>query len=100
MIGAPLAFRIKKAGRGVSLALSVAFAVFYYILLATGESLGSRGRIDPAIGVWFPNLTLGIIAIGLVLAEGREAVLPTRVHSLISKAISFQRSAFNKRKSC
>jgi len=100
MIGAPLAIRIKKAGRGVSLALSVAFAVFYYILLATGESLGSRGRIDPAIGVWFPNLTLGIIAIGLVLAEGREAVLPTRVHSLISKAISFQRSAFNKRKSC
>ena len=100
MIGAPLAFRIKKAGRGVSLALSVAFAVFYYILLATGESLGSRGRIEPAVGVWFPNLTMGIIAIGLVLAEGREAVLPTRLHSLIRAAVSFQRSAFSKRRSC
>lgn len=99
MIGAPLAFRIKKAGRGVSLALSVAFAVFYYILLATGESLGSRGQIAPAVGVWFPNLTLGIIAIGLVLAESREAVLPTGFHSLIEAAISLQRSAFSRKKS-
>ncbi|TAL40792.1 MAG: LPS export ABC transporter permease LptF, partial [Methylovulum sp.] len=78
-IGAPLAIRIKKASRGVSLALSVAVAVFYYILLATGESLGSRGQIEPALGVWFPNLTLGIIAISLVLAEGREAFLPARL---------------------
>jgi lipopolysaccharide export system permease protein len=98
MIGAPLAMRIKKAGRGVSLALSVAFAVFYYILLATGESLGSRGRIDPALGVWFPNLTLGIIAIGLVLTEDREAFLPARLQSLIWRAISFQRSAFSKKR--
>src|SRR5574337_519002 len=98
MIGAPLAIRIKKTSRGVSLALSVAFAVFYYILLATGESLGARGRIEPAIGIWFPNLTLGVIAISLVFAEGREAVLPARLQSLISKAISFQRSAFSKKR--
>jgi lipopolysaccharide export system permease protein len=99
MIGAPLAMRIKKASRGVSLALSVAFAVFYYILLATGESLGSRGRIEPAIGVWFPNLTLGIIAISLILTEGREAFLPAKLRPLIRTAISFQRSVFSKERS-
>lgn len=47
MIGAPLAIRIKKASRGVSLALSVAFAVFYYILLATGESLEPVDESSP-----------------------------------------------------
>ena len=99
-IGAPLAIRIKKANRGVSLALSVAIAVFYYILLATGESLGSRGQIEPALGVWFPNLTLGIIAISLVLAEGREAFLPARLRTAVrtlmvflSRAISQQKTA-------
>ena len=99
-IGAPLALRIKKASRGVSLALSVAVAVFYYILLATGESLGASGRIDPALGVWFPNLTLGIIAISLVLAEGRETFLPVRLRTAIrtlmvflSRAISQQKTA-------
>lgn len=100
MIGAPLAIRIKKASRGVSLALSVAFAVFYYVLLATGESLGSRGRIEPAIGVWLPNLTLGIIAISLVFTEGREAFLPARLQSVIKAAVSFQWLAFSKKKSC
>lgn len=98
-IGAPLAIRIRKATRGVSLALSVAVAVFYYILLATGESLGSRGRIEPALGVWFPNLTLGIIAISLVLAEGREVFLPVRLRTLIHTAVSFQRSALSSKKS-
>ncbi|MDD5560254.1 LPS export ABC transporter permease LptF [Candidatus Methylomirabilis sp.] len=92
-IGAPLAIRIKKASRGVSLALSVAVAVFYYILLATGESLGSRGHIAPALGVWFPNLALAIIAISLVLAEGRETFLPARLRTLTRTAFSDQRSA-------
>ncbi len=81
VIGTPLGMRIKKASRGVSLALSVAFAVFYYILLAGGESLGSRGWIDPALGIWFPNLLLGIVAISLVLAEGRETFLPFTLRS-------------------
>ena len=49
------------------------------MLLAAGESLGSRGRIDPALGVWSPNLILGIIAIGVVVAEGREAFLPPKL---------------------
>lgn len=98
-IGAPLALRIKKASRGVSLALSVAVAVFYYILLATGESLGSRGYIEPALGVWFPNLILGIIAISLVLAEGREAFLPASLRTLIRTAFSLQQSAFSNERS-
>lgn len=99
-IGAPLAMRLRKTTRGVSLALSAAFAVFYYILLATGESLGSRGRIEPALGVWFPNLAFGIIAISLVFAEGREAFLPTNLRTLIRTAFSFQRSAVSKKRSC
>lgn len=97
VMGAPLGMRMKKASRGISLALSVAFAVFYYVLLASGESLGAKGRIEPAIGIWFPNLTLGIMAMTLVLAEGRETVLPARFRS-IKAAFSHQRSAFSKRR--
>jgi len=89
LIGAPLGMRIKKASRGISLALSVAFAVFYYVLLAAGESLGSRGRIEPALGIWSPNFILGIIGIGLVLAEGREALLPARLRSAVSDLPAF-----------
>jgi lipopolysaccharide export system permease protein len=76
ILGTPLGLRIKRASRGISLALSVGLAVLYYILLAAGESLGLRGRIDPALGIWSPNILLALIAIALVLAEGREG-LPT-----------------------
>jgi lipopolysaccharide export system permease protein len=79
VIGTPLGLRIRNANRGISLALSVVFAVLYYILLVIGESLAVRGRIDAAPGVWFPNLLLGGIALGLVMTEGREAVLPARL---------------------
>ena len=81
LVGVPLGMRIKRASRGISLAVSAAFAVFYYVLLAAGESLGSRGWIDPAIGIWSPNILLGLIAIGLVLAEGREALVPAKLRS-------------------
>jgi lipopolysaccharide export system permease protein len=82
LIGVPLGMRIKKASRGISLALSAVFAVFYYVLLAAGESLGSRGRIDPALGIWSPNVILGIIAIGVVVTEGREALVPPKLRSV------------------
>ncbi len=82
LIGSSVGFRLKKASRGLSVALSVAFAVFYYILFAAGESLGARGRIDPAFGVWYPNLLLALIAIGLVLREGREGLLTARPRSV------------------
>jgi len=84
ILGPPLGMRIKRASRGTSLALSVGLTVFYYVLLAAGESLGSRGRIDPALGLWSPNILLGLIAIGLVLAEGRERLLPARLRSAAS----------------
>jgi len=81
LIGPPLAMRMKKVTRGVSLAVSVALAVAYYILLVAGENLGSRGRIDPALGIWAPNLLLGLVAVGLVLGEGREGLVSPRWRS-------------------
>ncbi|MGH7428896.1 MAG: LptF/LptG family permease, partial [Candidatus Methylomirabilaceae bacterium] len=81
VLASPLGIRLKKSSRGVSLALSVACGVFYYILLAAGENLGARGRIDPALGVWYPNLLLALVAIGLILAEGRGGLLPAPLRS-------------------
>jgi lipopolysaccharide export system permease protein len=94
ILGTPLGLRIKRASRGISLALSMGLAVFYYVLLAAGESLGSRGRIDPALGIWSPNILLALIAVPLVLAEGREALLPAKLRRRVQRsAISPQPSA-------
>ncbi|MBS1116073.1 MAG: putative Permease YjgP/YjgQ family protein [candidate division NC10 bacterium] len=76
VIGVPLASRIRRGGRGVSLAISVGCALGYYVLIVAGEGLGDRGRIPAALAMWLPNL---LIAVGgsllLLRAELHPATL-------------------------
>jgi len=69
LIGTPLGIRLKKGGRGASLALSLSVALLYYILIVAGEDLGNRGKVPPALAMWTPNLLLGTLGTYLVLAE-------------------------------
>jgi lipopolysaccharide export system permease protein len=76
VLGVPLASRIRRGGRGVSLALSVGFALGYYVLIVAGEGLGDRGRIPEALGMWLPNLLIAVGGSALLLrAELHPATL-------------------------
>ncbi|MBI3990336.1 MAG: LPS export ABC transporter permease LptF [candidate division NC10 bacterium] len=77
LIGVPLGIRLKKGGRGGSLALSLGFALFYYILIVAGEDLGDRGKIPPAVAMWTPNLFLGLLGVCLVLVEEQALMFKT-----------------------
>jgi lipopolysaccharide export system permease protein len=76
LVGVPLGSRIRKGGRGLSLAISVGCAMGYYMLIVGGEGLGSRGLVPEALAMWLPNL---LIAIGgsllLLWAEVHPATL-------------------------
>jgi lipopolysaccharide export system permease protein len=67
--GVPLASRIKRGGRGLSLAISVGFALGYYVLIVAGEGLGARGTVPEVLAMWLPNL---LTAVGgcLLLLQG------------------------------
>jgi lipopolysaccharide export LptBFGC system permease protein LptF len=60
LLGVPLASRIRRGGRGLSLAISVGFALGYYMLIVAGESLGDRGRFPEALAMWLPNLLIAL----------------------------------------
>jgi LPS export ABC transporter permease LptG len=70
LVGIPLAQSLRRAGRGGGFALSLAILVGYYVLLSTGETWASDGRLPPALAMWLPNLIL--IAIGIAVALGRR----------------------------
>jgi lipopolysaccharide export system permease protein len=72
VIGVPLASRIRRGGRGVSLAISVGCALGYYVLIVAGEGLGDRGRIPAALAMWLPNL--------LIAAGGSVLFLRAELH--------------------
>jgi lipopolysaccharide export LptBFGC system permease protein LptF len=76
VVGIPLASRIKRGGRGLSLAISVGFALGYYILIVAGEGLGARGTVPEALAMWLPNFLIAASGILLLLqAEAYPATL-------------------------
>lgn len=59
-VAVPLASVVKRGGRGTSLALSVAFALSYYMLIVGGEGLGDRGKLPEVVAMWLPNCLVAL----------------------------------------
>jgi lipopolysaccharide export system permease protein len=59
-VAVPLGSVIKRGGRGTSLALSVGFALGYYMLIVGGGGLGDRGKLPEVVAMWLPNLLVAL----------------------------------------
>ena len=62
----------------------------YYILLSVGQALAEQERIPAALGLWLPNLVLGVIGLLVFRRAARELpVLPSlpmaRVRTLLAR---------------
>ncbi|MBI4537557.1 MAG: LPS export ABC transporter permease LptF [candidate division NC10 bacterium] len=71
LVAVPLGSRLKKGGRGISLVISVAFALGYYMLIVGGEGLGDRGRLPAALAMWLPNVLVGLAGTALFARAAR-----------------------------
>ena len=67
LLGAPLGVRVRRGGIGVGGGLSFLFFLLYYLASMGGETLGDRGLIPPAVGMWAVNVILGLTGVYLVL---------------------------------
>jgi lipopolysaccharide export system permease protein len=81
LVGVPLGSRIRRGGRGLSLAISVAFALGYYILIVAGEALGDRGLMPEAVAMWLPNI---LIALGGGLLLVRAEIQPANFRQALA----------------
>ena len=66
-MGAPLGAWARRGGIGVGGGLSFLFFLLYYVATLEGETLGDRGFLPPAVGMWSINVLLGLTGIALVL---------------------------------
>lgn len=76
LLGAPLAIRVRRSGRGISLALTLMLAMTYYILMISGQGMGKRGLMPPFLASWLPNLVLGSIGLLLFIGCNSDSWLP------------------------
>ncbi|MCH8494261.1 MAG: LptF/LptG family permease [Balneolales bacterium] len=65
LIGAPLGMLTRKGNLGVNTVISAILFTYYWITIIQGEKLADRLIVSPFMGMWFGNITLGIL--GLIL---------------------------------
>ncbi len=66
LIGIPLGITTKRSERSVGFGISLGIIIIYYILAVGFESLSLKGKIQPAIGLWIPDVLLFILGIILI----------------------------------
>jgi lipopolysaccharide export system permease protein len=67
LIGIALALRFPRGGIGLVIGGSLAIFALFYVGLTGGEGLADKGRIDPALAMWLPNLIVLVLGLlGLV----------------------------------
>jgi lipopolysaccharide export system permease protein len=74
LVGAPLGALTRARGAAVSIAVSLVFFFAFWMFLIGGEELADRGFVPPAVAMWAPNVTFGII--GLLLTRAAILDLP------------------------
>ena len=78
LIGVPLGIIVRKSGKMIGAGFGLGLIIVYYILLRVGETSGMKGIIPPFIGVWMPNILMGMAGIILSIMAVRER-LPQRL---------------------
>lgn len=67
LIGMPLGLSVRRGGLGLAGGLALAIFLFYWVTLVQGEKLADRGYLAPWIGMWLPNLVMGLLGLALVV---------------------------------
>lgn len=66
LIGAPLGMLTKRGNLGFNVVISTLLFTYYWISVTQGEKLADRLIISPFWGMWFGNITLGLVGLFLL----------------------------------
>jgi hypothetical protein len=72
LLAPPLALRFPRGGVGMVISLSLGIFFLYWMGLIGGERLADRGRIDPLLAMWAPNIILLIPALLLISGMAKQ----------------------------
>jgi len=67
LLAIPLGIKIERGEKSISLGISCALIIVYYLLFTAGRALGRGGLLPPLIAMWTPNIIIGSLAIYLNL---------------------------------
>jgi len=65
LVGLPLGASFRARGRNFPFLTALVIFVIYYVVSSLGWSLGSVGRLSPALGLWAANILLAVLGLWL-----------------------------------
>jgi lipopolysaccharide export system permease protein len=83
LLAFPLGVQSRSVGRSSGLGMGVFFLLVYYFFLAAGWSAGETGHFPPVLGMWLPNLVMGLAGVYLLRRNAREN--PVQIPALAVK---------------
>ena len=72
ILSVALGTQLKSATRSFGLGLGIIFFLLYYLILSIGYALGENRFYPPFIGMWAPNLLIGVIGLYLLIRTANE----------------------------
>ncbi len=63
LIGVCLSYRKRRGGMGLNIALGFAAIFVYIFFMQVSTTFATNGNLSPALAVWIPNITFGILAL-------------------------------------
>ena len=58
LIGASLGSIIRKGGMGLPVVIAIIIFIIFYVMNLTVENLSWKGKMNPYLAAWFPNMVL------------------------------------------
>ncbi len=94
LLAFPLGVQSMSLRRSSGFGMGIFFFLLYYFLLAAGWSAGETGHYPPFIGMWLPNVVMGIAGIYLLVRNAKEK--PVRLPGVVQAWIDAVSRRFKK----
>jgi len=75
LIGVPLGVQGRGKARNWGISMGLVVFLGYYILFSAGLSFGESGAYPPILGMWVPNIVIGLIALYMLRQANLEVPL-------------------------
>jgi lipopolysaccharide export system permease protein len=75
LIALPLGVQSRSTKRTFGLIVGLFLFLFYYLLLTAGKILGESDKLQPALGMWLPNILTGAVALYLIIQTAHERTI-------------------------
>jgi len=75
LLALPLGIRSKSARKSFGVGLGLAGFMLYYILLTIGWAFGETDIYPPLVGMWVPNIVIGLIGIYILYKTANDRPL-------------------------